>query len=108
MQCNPVPLLRIVNFVEAVSYVLLVFVAMPLKYVWDMPIAVKIMGWIHGILFAAFCWALIRVWERARWPVARFVGVFLAALLPIVPFFVDRRFPVWIEEWRPAIDDSAP
>ena len=98
---NPVPLLRITNFAEAVSYALLVFVAMPLKYVWGEPLAVKIFGWIHGLLFAVFCWALVRVVFDGGWPVRRIVGVFVAAVVPIVPFFVDRRFGVWIAEWRP-------
>lgn len=98
---NPVPFLRIANFAEAVSYVVLAFVAMPLKYVWDLPLAVKIVGWIHGVLFAVFCWALVRVVHDARWPVKRIVGVFAAALVPIVPFVVDRRFDEWIAEWRP-------
>ena len=98
---NPVPLLRTANLIEAVSYVLLAFVAMPLKYFWDMPMAVKILGWIHGLLFAVFCWALVRVVFDGGWPPKRIVGVFLASLVPIVPFFVDRRFGEWIEEWRP-------
>ncbi len=98
---NPVPLLRTLNILEATSYVLLAFVARPLKYGWDLPLLVKILGWIHGILFALFCWALVRVVHGARWRPLRIIGVFIAALVPLVPFFVDRRFPVWIAEWKP-------
>lgn len=98
---NPIPLLRTANLVEAVSYALLVFVAMPLKYGCDMPLPVRVMGWIHGLLFAVFCWALVRVVHDGGWPVRRVALLFVAALLPIVPFFVDRRFGPWIAEWRP-------
>ncbi|MCA8949739.1 MAG: DUF3817 domain-containing protein [Planctomycetes bacterium] len=98
---NPVRFLRVANFVEAVSYIVLVFVAMPLKYVWHEPLAVKVFGWVHGILFAIFCLGLVRVVFDAAWPARRTIGVFGAALLPIVPFFVDRRFPQWVAEWRP-------
>ena len=98
---NPVPFLRTVNLLEATSYVLLAFVAMPLKYFCDIPMAVKIVGWAHGVLFALFCWALVRVVHNARWPVGRIVLVFAASLVPIVPFVVDRWFPAWIAQWRP-------
>ena len=46
--------LRAVGMVEAVSFLLLLGVAMPLKYFAGMPLAVKIAGWIHGLLFIAF------------------------------------------------------
>ena len=101
---NPVPFLRIANYIEAVSFVLLAFVAMPLKYGWDMPMGVTIVGWAHGVLFAVFCWALVRVLLNGGWPVKRTIAVFLAALVPIVPFIVDRRFGAWITEWRPPKD----
>ena len=40
---------------EAVSYLVLLGIAMPLKYIWQMPMAVKITGSIHGGLFVLFC-----------------------------------------------------
>ncbi|MCR9244249.1 MAG: DUF3817 domain-containing protein [bacterium] len=100
MQRNPVPFLRKVNIAEAISYVLLVGIAMPLKYIWDEPMAVKILGWIHGLLFAVFGLALVRVLFDARWPLTRVIGVFLASLLPVLPFFIDRYFPAWIAEFE--------
>ena len=99
---NPVALLRLFVLIEAVSFVVLLGVAMPLKYAWDMPAAVKIAGWIHGILFILFCWALVRVVQASRWPTSRVVSVFVAALLPIVPFVMDGRMRRWADEWNAA------
>lgn len=87
---NPVSLLRKVAIMEAVSYLVLLGVAMPLKYIWQMPLAVKYVGWIHGVLFVIFGFALLQVWITARWPMIRAAGVFIASLLPLVPFFMDR------------------
>lgn len=87
---NPVTLLRKVALLEAVSYLVLLGIAMPLKYVWKMPMAVSVVGMIHGALFVVLCWALIRVMTTARWPVMRAALVFVASLLPFVPFFLDR------------------
>lgn len=95
---NPVSFLRSVGLLEAVSYMLLLFVAMPLKYGWDMPLAVRIVGSVHGALFVLFCIALWRVLMRTNWPFSRAVLVFIASLLPFVPFFIDRRMRIWAAE----------
>ena len=58
--------LRMVGLTEAVSYMLLVGVAMPLKYIWGQPQAVRVVGMIHGILFILFCVALVRATLAAK------------------------------------------
>ena len=45
---------RIIAVLEGWSYVLLLFIAMPLKYMFDMPLFVKYLGWAHGALFVAY------------------------------------------------------
>ena len=87
---NPVTLVRKVAILEAVSYLVLLGIAMPLKYVWKMPMAVSVVGMIHGALFVVLCWALVQVMMMARWPVTRAAIVFVASLLPLAPFFLDR------------------
>jgi integral membrane protein len=57
---TPVGRLRALGMIEAVSFLLLVGVAMPLKYFADLPLAVKIAGWLHGMLFLAFCMLLLQ------------------------------------------------
>ena len=68
---NPIPLLRTITLVEAVSFLILLGIAMPLKYIWHMPMAVRITGSVHGALFIAFCFALHKAYRIARWPVQR-------------------------------------
>lgn len=97
---NPIPFLRYVALAEAVSYLVLLFVAMPLKYLADLSLAVKWVGWAHGLLFLIFCWALLQAWIAARWSFGRVVLLFVAALLPFVPFFLDKRLRVWEKELR--------
>lgn len=87
---NLLSLLRAVSLTEGVSFLVLMLVAMPLKYVWGQPIMVKWVGWAHGLLFIALgALVLLAMW-RASLPlrVAAIVGV--AALLPGGPFFADR------------------
>ena len=73
---------------------------MPLKYFAGLPMAVKIVGMIHGVLFLAFCYALARVMMVAKWPVGRSAVVFIAALLPFGPINVDRRMRGWEQEFE--------
>ena len=42
--------------IEGYSYLVLLFIAMPIKYIFEMPMAVKVTGMLHGILFVAFMW----------------------------------------------------
>ncbi len=82
---------------EAVSYLVLLGVAMPLKYVWGMPLAVKIVGSLHGGLFVAFCALLWLAMQKAAWPLSRAVMLFLASLVPLLPFWLDARVKKWAE-----------
>lgn len=95
---NPVSFLRLVALLEAISYLILLFIAMPLKYVWGMPMAVRVVGALHGGLFVVFCLALLRVLNSTAWPFSRAVLVFVASFLPFVPFFIDRRMKKWAIE----------
>lgn len=96
---NPVSFLRHVGLFEAMSYLVLLGIAMPLKYVWGMPLPVRIVGSIHGGLFVLFCFALWRVMMHTTWPLSRAALVFLASLIPIVPFLIDRRMRAWAAEF---------
>jgi integral membrane protein len=88
--------LRLASLTEAVSYLLLMGIAMPLKYAWGMPLAVQIMGMIHGVLFLILIWLLVRTGFESTWPKSRLWLLALASLVPLVPFFLDRRVRGWI------------
>jgi integral membrane protein len=88
---DSISLLRTISLAEGVSFLLLLGVAMPLKHLAGYPLAVKIVGWFHGILFMVLCLVLVRVMMSMRWPMTRGALVFVAALLPFGPFVIDRR-----------------
>lgn len=83
--------LRIITFLEGVSLIVLVFICMPLKYVFHMPIFVKITGYIHGGLFIIF---LIYVWQVAeefQWKFKDITWkVILSSFIPFGTFYVDK------------------
>jgi integral membrane protein len=83
--------LRLIGMLEGASFLLLMGVAMPLKYLAGQPLAVKIVGWIHGLLFILFCMALARAKNAKGWSVKQTLPYFIAALLPFGPFVVDKK-----------------
>ena len=87
----PTSWLRRVGWIEGLSFLLLLGVAMPLKYAYDKPLAVQVAGWIHGALFVVLGVIVLVVMRRRRWPFRRGVLVMVAALLPFGPFIFDRR-----------------
>ncbi len=93
--------LRLVGWLEGISFLVLLGVAMPLKYAAGKPMAVKVAGWIHGALFVLLCAVLLAVMRRRRWPLGRGALVFAAALLPFGPFLVDRRIARYESEPAP-------
>lgn len=94
--------LRLIGKIEGVSYLLLLGVAMPLKYLAGLPLAVKLVGWAHGVLFVAFLFALGLAMLRARLTLKLALSVFIASLLPFGPFVVDRRLDEFARSGRGA------
>jgi integral membrane protein len=92
---SPVPFLRRIALIEGISFLILLCIAMPLKYIAHIPQAVLVVGWAHGVLFIIFCVALLRTKLVAGWPLSRCAVVFIAALLPFGPFVIDRRMVEW-------------
>ena len=88
---TPVGRLRALGMLEAVSFLILLGVAMPLKYLAGLPLAVKIAGLLHGLLFLAFCIVLLETQQAQKWPMRWTSVVLIAALLPFGPFVIDRR-----------------
>jgi integral membrane protein len=91
MLSTPIGRLRAIGMLEGTSFLLLLGVAMPLKYLAGMPLAVKIVGWIHGLLFVLFCAALVHAMRSSGLSWYRASTVFVAALLPFGPFVIDKK-----------------
>ncbi|MBX3227805.1 MAG: DUF3817 domain-containing protein [Labilithrix sp.] len=83
--------LRLVSLLEGISLLVLVGIAMPLKHVWHMPLAVRICGMIHGVLFLALVSALVRTQSERGWPLSRVARLIALALLPFGFIPIERE-----------------
>jgi integral membrane protein len=83
--------LRILGNIEGISYLLLLGVAMPMKYYFEMPMAVKITGMAHGVLFVAYCLLLVTCMKKFNWSLTFGAYLFIATLIPFGTFVTDRK-----------------
>ena len=81
---------RKIAFAEGVSFLVLLFIAMPLKYFAGMPLAVTIVGSIHGALFVAFMILAYLVREQYNKSLAWGFKAFLASIVPFGTFYMDK------------------
>jgi integral membrane protein len=82
---------RIIGLAEGISLLLLLFIAMPMKYFMGMPEAVKVVGWIHGILFMVYVGLLIIVQRTQRWSFVFLLGAFIASIVPFGTFILEKQ-----------------
>ena len=82
---------RIIGFIEGISYLVLLFIAMPLKYMMGIMIATKIVGMIHGVLFIAFLIILMQAAQKFNFSSKDSLVFFVASLIPFGTFLTDAR-----------------
>jgi integral membrane protein len=87
---NRISNLRLIGFIEGVSFLVLLLIAMPLKYYFDLPMAVKITGWIHGMLFILYIIAVLMAIQAMEWSLFSVLVALGASLIPIGTFILDR------------------
>ena len=87
---TPLGRFRTISAIEGLSYALLVFIAMPLKYGLDLPQMVRILGMAHGVLFVAFVVALVLAMVSQRWPITRAGALLVASMVPLGAVWIER------------------
>lgn len=87
-----IKIFRVVSFLEAISFLILLIIAMPLKYVYDQPQYVSMVGMAHGILFVAYLFGAYLMFEKLNWTLKTLLIVGLCSILPFGPFYVDKKY----------------
>lgn len=83
--------LRVVAFVEGVSFLLLLFIAMPLKYWAGLPQAVRVVGMAHGLLFVLYVLYAVLAKAEYGWNVRKLALALLASVVPFGTFYADKH-----------------
>jgi integral membrane protein len=82
---------RVMAYVTGVLLVVLLFLAMPLKYIGDDDSLVRVVGVAHGWLYMAYVITALQLALQARWSLVKTVLVALAGTIPFASFFAERR-----------------
>lgn len=82
--------LRWIAILEGISFLVLLLIAMPLKYYHNYPMPVKYTGWIHGLLFILYIIAVLHAAYLLKWKYMRTFLFLLASFIPLATFIVDR------------------
>ncbi|MBG47265.1 MAG: hypothetical protein CML05_03130 [Pseudozobellia sp.] len=83
---------RLTAILEGISYLALFAVTMPLKYMADIPLPNKYVGYAHGVLFIAYVILAIVFWFERKWSIKKGIVLLLASLLPFATFYVDQKY----------------
>jgi len=88
---TPLDQFRLIAILEGISYILLLSIGMPLKYIAHIVMVIKIMGWMHGLLFIAYILTLARVTYANKWSFVKALVAFVASLVPFGTFVLDKK-----------------
>jgi integral membrane protein len=91
---------RVAAWVTGIGLLVLVFVAMPLKYFFDEPRPVALVGMLHGFLYMAYIVCTLILAERCRWRPLDAVVILLAGTIPIASFVAERQVTRRVREGR--------
>lgn len=83
---------RVIGLLEAISYLVLLGIAMPLKYIWDSPQMVQTVGMAHGVLFLLYIAGAVYMSRLLKWSWAILITVCICSLLPFGPFYAERKY----------------
>ncbi len=85
-----VSVFKVISFLEGVSYLLLLFIATPIKYFYHNDSYVKLLGMPHGILFILYVIFAFILKQKLKWNTKIFSKVLVASILPFGTFFIGK------------------
>jgi integral membrane protein len=91
---------RVAAWVTGIGLLVLVFIAMPLKYFFGEPRPVALVGMMHGFLYMAYIVCTLILAERCRWRPLDAVVILLAGTIPIASFVAERQVTSRVREGR--------
>ena len=85
---------RLIAFLEGISFLVLLFIAMPIKYVLGEPLVVKFVGMAHGGLFLLFLYFLFVAAKEYKWTISFIAMAFIASLIPFGTFYLEKKLKI--------------
>ena len=87
-----IKILRFTGITEGISFLVLLLIAMPMKYYLGLPLAVKVVGWMHGVLFILYILAVLGAIKAMRWNWFDVLVALAASLIPFGTLLLDKSW----------------
>ena len=87
-----IKLFRLITLLEGISYLLLLFIAVPLKYLFGDETHVKLLGMPHGVLFILYIIFAFVFQKKTKWTLMNFIIILLASVVPFGTFYIDKKY----------------
>ena len=87
-----IKMLRITGITEGISFLVLLLIAMPMKYYLGLPLAVRVVGWMHGVLFILYILAVLIAIKAMRWNWFDVLVALAASLIPFGTLLLDKSW----------------
>ena len=84
--------LRVISYLEGISYIFLLFIAVPIKYYANDPSLVKLLGMPNGLLFVAFVILSLVNSKKYNWSFIKTIVVLISSIVPFGTFYVDYKY----------------
>lgn len=89
---NQVKIFKWISIFEGISFLVLLLIAMPLKYIWDAPEMVQTVGMAHGLLFVAYILGALLLFKPLGWNLKTLMIICVSSVLPLGPFYVEKKY----------------
>ena len=83
---------RWISILEGISFLVLLFLAMPLKYFFDLPQMVQIVGMAHGVLFLAYIAGAVFMYSLLNWGPQTLLIAIVCSVIPFGPFYIEKKY----------------
>ncbi len=81
-----------ISILEGTSFLVLLLIAMPLKYIWQAPQMVEVVGMLHGILFVLYILGALWLYKAMQWNLKTLLVICVSSVLPLGPFYVEKKY----------------
>ncbi|UJH91774.1 DUF3817 domain-containing protein [Antarcticibacterium sp. 1MA-6-2] len=89
---NQIRIFRWISILEGISFLVLLFLAMPLKYFFDLPQMVRVVGMAHGILFVAYVLGAFIMYKPLNWQKQTLAIALACSVVPFGPFYIEKKY----------------
>lgn len=89
---NQIKIFKVISILEGISFLLLLLIAMPLKYIYHIDIYVRIVGMAHGVLFITYILGAIWMFNQLNWNKRTLLIIMLCSVVPLGPFYMEKKY----------------